>query len=139
MYHSIDRELLLFKKSHKNRYNLYFHIFCSFIFTAFLFSLFKKYSYPLLILYALFIGFTIPTILILLLFILIILGFMIYFIKKRKLTLLNIGFITIIFYFLPELTHLIFNESSMLTIHTINPISFIVNIFYILPFSLMSI
>jgi len=43
----------------------------------------------------------------------------------------------ITFYFLPDLSHYLTNEPTVLSIDTITPFTLFTNIFYLLPFSLM--
>ena len=133
---NIKREFIDFAKCHKNIYNIYFHIFCGFIFMTFLFLLSKKYSNTLLILYSLLILFTIHNLAITMI-ILIILFIMIHFIKKYKFKTLNILLLFLVFYFLPDLSHYLTNEPPMLNINNITPFSLFTNIFYLLPFSIM--
>ncbi len=45
---TIESEFIDFKKYHKNKYNIYFHIVCGFIFMCSLFLLSKTYSNLLL-------------------------------------------------------------------------------------------
>ena len=132
----IKNEFIDFEKYHKNIYNIYFHILCGFIFMAFLFLLTKNYSNILLIIYSLLILFTIHNLFITFI-IFIILFIMIYFIKKYKLLTINIFILFLVFYFLPDLSHYLTNEPSMLNINNITPLSLFTNIFYLLPFSIM--
>ena len=64
---------------------------------------------------------------------------MIYFMKKYKLKKANIFLLFLVFYFLPDLSHYLTNESSMLNINNITSLSLFTNIFYLLPFSIMSL
>ena len=132
----IKEEFIEFEKHHKNIYNIYFHILCGFIFMAFLFSLSKKYSNVLLGMYSLLILFTIHNLFIAST-IFTILFVMIYLITKYNLTTMSIFFLFIVFYFLPDLSHYVTNEPSVLNINNITPLSLFTNIFYLLPFSIM--
>ena len=134
----IKKEFIDFEKYHKNSYNIYFHILCGFIFMTFLFLLSKNYSNILLIVYSILILFTINNLFITFT-IFIILFIMIYFIKKYKLSTVNIFLLFLLFYFLPDLSHYLTNEPSMLNINNITPLSLFTNIFYLLPFSIMSL
>ena len=134
----IKKEFIEFEKYHKNIYNIYFHIVCGFIFMTFLFLLSKNYSNLLLFIYSLLIFFTIHNIFIT--FIIFFITFiMINYVKKHKLTLSNIFLLFLSFYFLPDLSHYLTNEPSMLNINNITPLSLFTNIFYLLPFSIMCI
>lgn len=134
----IESEFIEFEKYHKNIYNIYFHIICGFIFMTFLFLLSNNYSNILLIIYSLLLQFTIYNLYVTFI-IFIIIYFMIYFIKKYKLKKANIFLLFLVFYFLPDLSHYLTNESSMLNINNITPLSLFTNIFYLLPFSIMSL
>jgi hypothetical protein len=134
----IKKEFIEFEKYHKNMYNIYFHIVCGFIFMTFLFLLSKNDSNLLLFLYSLLILFTIHNLFITFT-IFIILFIIIYFIKKHKLINTNIFLLFLVFYFLPDLSHYLTNETSMLNINNITPLSIFTNIFYLLPFSIMCI
>jgi len=134
----IKKEYVEFEKYHKNIYNIYFHIVCGFIFMTFLFLLFNNYKYIILIIYSLLILFTIKNLFITFIILVILLN-MIYFINKYKFNIKIIFLLFLVFYFLPDLSHFLTNEPSMLNINNITPLSLFTNIFYLLPFSLMSL
>ncbi len=134
----IESEFIEFEKYHKNIYNIYFHIICGFIFMTFLFLLSNNYSNILLVIYSLLLQFTIYNLYVTFI-IFIIIYFMIYFMKKYKLKKANIFLLFLVFYFLPDLSHYLTNESSMLNINNITPLSLFTNIFYLLPFSIISL
>jgi hypothetical protein len=133
---TIKREFIEFENYHKNIFNIYFHIVCGFIFMTFIFLLSKKYSNILLILYSLLLFFTIHDSFVTFT-VFIILFIMVYFIKKYKLSTMHIFLVFLVFYFLPDLSHYLTNEPSMLNINNITPLSLFTNIFYLLPFSVM--
>lgn len=146
----IKKEFIEFEKYHKNIYNIYFHIVCGFIFMTLLFSLCKNYSNVLLIIYSLLLLFIIHNLfsihtlfttfiitLIITFTIFMILFIMIYFIKKYKFKTSTLFLLFLVFYFLPDLSHYLTNEPSMLNINNITPLSLFTNIFYLLPFSIM--
>ena len=134
----IKKEFIEFEKYHANIYNIYFHIICGFIFMTFLFLLSNNYSNILLIMYSLLLQFTIYNLYVTFI-IFIIIYFMIYFMKKYKLKKANIFLLFLVFYFLPDLSHYLTNESSMLNINNVTSLSLFTNIFYLLPFSIMSL
>ena len=134
----IKNEFTDFEKYHKNIYNIYFHVLCGFVFMTFLLLLFKNYSNILLGVYSLLILLTIHNIFITLT-IFTVLFVMIYFIAKLKLSKTIIFFAFLLFYFLPDISHYLTNEPSMLTINNITPLSLFTNIFYLLPFSMMCV
>lgn len=132
----IKKEFLEFEKYHKNIYNVYFHIVCGFIFMSFLFLLFKNYSNVVLILYSLLIFLTINNLLITFI-IFIILFLMVYLVNKYKFRTEIIFLLFLTFYCLPDLSHHLANEPSVLNINNITLLSSFTNIFYLLPFSFM--
>lgn len=134
----IKKEFIEFEKYHKNMYNIYFHVVCGFIFMTFLFLLLNTHSNILLILYSLLILFTINNLFITFI-IFIVLFVMLYFIKKNKFNTSIILLLFLVFYFLPDLSHYLTNEPSMLNINNITLLSLFTNIFYLLPFSIMSL
>lgn len=132
----IKKEFIEFEKYHKNIYNIYFHIVCGFIFMTFLFLLCNNYSNVLLIIYSFLLLFTIHNLLITFI-IFFILFFMVYLLEKYKFKPENIFLLFLVFYFLPDISHYLTNEPSMLNINNITPLSLFTNIFYFLPFSIM--
>jgi hypothetical protein len=132
----IKKEFIEFEKYHKNIYNIYFHILCGFIFMTFLFLLSSNYSNTLVFLYSLLLLISINN-LIVTFIIFIILFIMVYLVKKYKFNTLNIFLLFLVFYFLPDLSHYLTKEPSMLNLNNITPLSLFTNIFYLLPFSIM--
>lgn len=132
----IEKEFIEFEKYHKNIYNIYFHVLCGFVFMTFLFLLSNNYSNVLLILYSLLLLFTINNLLITFI-IFSILFVMVYVIKKYKIKTYLIFLSFLVFYFLPDLSHYLTNEPSLLNINNITLVSLFTNIFYLLPFSIM--
>lgn len=132
----IEKEFIEFEKYHKNIYNIYFHVLCGFVFMTFLFLLSNNYSNVLLILYSLLLLFTINNLLITFI-IFSILFVMVYIIKKYKIKTYLIFLSFLVFYFLPDLSHYLTNEPSLLNINNITLVSLFTNIFYLLPFSIM--
>lgn len=133
---TIESEFIDFKKYHKNKYNIYFHIVCGFIFMCSLFLLSKTYSNLLLILYSLLILFTIQNLLVTIVMFFVLLLIMCG-LNKHKLSSIQLFGLFLLFYFLPDLSHYLTNEPSMLNINNITPLSVFTNIFYLLPFSIM--
>ena len=134
----IKKEFIEFEKYHKNIYNIYFHILCGFVFMTLLFLLSNNYSNVLLILYSLLILFTINKLNIAFI-IFSILFIMLHFVKKYKLETSKIFLLFLIFYFLPDLSHYLTNEPAMLNMSNITPLSIFTNIFYLLPFSFLTL
>lgn len=134
----IKKEFVEFKTYHKNIYNLVFHILCGFIFMTFLFLLSENYSNILLFIYSLLLLFTIHNLLITFI-IFIILFITVRFVNKYKFKTVNIFLLFLVFYFLPDLTHYLTNEPSVLNMNNITPLSLFTNVFYLLPFSIMCV
>ena len=138
MNNHIKKELDEFKKYHKNFFNIYFHIFCGFIFISLLALFFDKYSNMFIFIYSLLILLTTNNIsitFIIIIFLLII----VYFLKKYKIPKTIILFLFIFFYFLPDLSHYLTKEKTILNIYNITPYSLFFNILYLLPLSLLCI
>lgn len=136
MTDNIKKEFLEFNKYHRNIYNICFHIICGFIFMSFLFLLSKTYSNLLLVLYSFMLFFTIHNLLITL-SIFSILFIMVYIIKKYKISKTNIFILFLVFYFLPELSHYLTKEKTVLNINNITFSKIFINIFYLLPYSML--
>ena len=128
----IRKEFDEFDKYHKNKYNLIFHVICGFCFMSSLFLLTNDLS---LIMYTLLLFLTISELKISVA-IFIVLFTMVKLLKnynfstKAKL----LSFLT--FYFLPDLSHYLTNEPTMLNISDVTALSAFTNIFYLLPFSI---
>ena len=134
MYNLIQ-ELEEFKKYHKNKFNIYFHIICGLIYMTLLIGLNKKFSNILLLIYSLLllIFLDINKVLIIILFMYISL------LQVKNLSFNNKITLIIIFYLLPEVSHYITDEPTVLKIENLNPISLFINIFYLLPFGILSL
>lgn len=68
-----------------------------------------------------------------------ILFIMVHIIKKYKISKTNIFILFLVFYFLPELSHYLTKEKTILNINNITFLKIFTNIFYLLPFSIMSL
>lgn len=133
---AIKEELVEFKKYHKNIYNVLFHILCGFVYMACIME--NKYHMHLLVLYTLLILFTINDIL-LTTVIFVVLLIMIYLLQKCNISSKKLCMGFILFYFLPELSHYVTNEPTVLNVNNITPLNVFINIFYLLPFSIKSL
>ena len=138
MSKTIKKEFVEFKKNHKNIYNNYFHILCGFISTTFLLSIIKEKSNILLFFYSLIVLLTIKNIPITL-FISVILYFLILITKTYQLKTKTTIILFLVFYFLPDLSHYLTNEPTALNTNNLSIKNIIINIFYILPFSVISL
>lgn len=136
MNNSIKKELDEFKQFHKNKYNVIFHILCGFLFMSFLFLIFGEYknvalfSYLTLLLLTLGVNY---------LKLILIIG-MILFIMINYILDINLNNLVLFlfFYFLPDLSHYFTKEKTVMNINNITLFSAFVNVFYLLPFSLLS-
>lgn len=131
----IKNEFIEFEKHHRNIHNIYFHIFCGFIFMTFLVSLSKSYSFMFLIFYTFLILFTINDFVITFL-IFIILFIMVSRINKYDFSFLSKFVIFIVFYFLSSLSHFLTGEPTILNISKLSVYEVLINTFYFIPFSI---
>lgn len=136
MNNLIRNELNDFTNSHKNIINVSFHILCGFIFMSFLFLLFDKYTILAILLYILIIYLSLNN-LRLTFIVFVILLILNIFLKQFKLPIKTILFSGLLFYLLPDATHILTNEKTVLKIDSVS--SILVNIFYLLPFSILSL
>ena len=134
----IQNELNDFKPCHSNTFNIIFHIFCGVIFMSALLLLSRKYKIFFLLAYSLLLLFTMTSTY----FIPILLTIVgIYFTSKIvkkfyvNLNTIQLSIIFLIFYFLPDLSHYLTGEKTVMTLENITIESLFVNIFYLLPFS----
>lgn len=134
----IKNEFVEFQQNHKSINNILFHILCGFLFTSFFLMLFKKYSIFVLIIYSLLIQFTIFNLKVTSIIFIVLLLLHHYF-KKFNLSLNKLFIFFLVFYFLPDLSHYLTNEPAVLNISNITPLSIFTNIFYLLPFSFLTL
>jgi len=134
----IKKDFDEFEQYHRNIFNISFHIFCGFIFLSFLFLLFKKHHLKALAIYALILIYTMkdkPLIIMSVLVGLYILTDVV--LKDYKFKLYQLFGLFLFFYFLPDLSHYLTNEKTVLKLENITFFNLFTNIFYLLPFSLM--
>lgn len=149
MEHSIKNELNEFKKFHKNKFNVIFHIICGIFFMSFLLLKCGNYKNVALLLYLILLFFTLKTtnlpnicdlntnmnIIIGIILFLLINGLL----DEFKFTQFYLSILFLFFYFLPDVSHYLTNEKTVMNINNITFFSAFVNIFYLLPFSILSI
>jgi hypothetical protein len=136
----IKKEYNEFKLYHRNKYNISFHIFCGITYMSLFFILFNKKKNVILGLYLLLLLFTVSNIyIVILLSLILILTVNIISLNISKKSSLNkyIFGLIILFYFLPDLSHYLTREKTVMNINNITPFTIFINIFYLLPFSLM--
>jgi hypothetical protein len=128
-----------FKKYHKNKFNTSFHVICSIIYMSLFLSLFKGniglYIYGLLLILLF------PKYIMYILFLCLILSICIHYSRyicynryssySRFNQVISLGLI-LFFYLLPELSHQLTNEHTVLNIHALTFIDIIEN-FFLLP------
>ena len=136
MNKTIEKEWIEFEKYHKNMYNIYFHIFCGFLYMTCLFVLANNYRYFLLALYSLMILFTTHSVIVAL-SIFSILFILVHVLYKYNISVTQLCLMFVAFYFLPDVSHYLTNEPAMLNLTTITPLTIFTNVFYLLPFSIM--
>ena len=132
----IENELNDFMNYHKNIVNISFHILCGSIFMSFLFLLLKKHAYIAILLYTIFVYLSLNHIILSLCVLFSLLIFTIG-LKQFKLSMRSILMYSLIFYFLPDLTHILTNEKTVLKVDSL--LSILTNIVYLLPFSILSL
>ena len=134
----IQKEYDDFKRYHKNKYNVLFHIICGFLYMTFFFLLFKNYCTFFMIFYCLLLYFTTSQVYTSLIIFIGLFALLSIF-KKMKFTYATNFTLFIIFYFLPDLSHYLTNEPTLLTLSNVTPLNAFTNVFYLLPFSLFSL
>lgn len=129
----IKTEFNNFKPFHMNLFNIYFHILSGIIFMAVIYVLCSRYNMSsIFITYVLILSFTVSNIIAVILTVFSILLTSQLFNKIETKQLIMIFFI---FYFLPEVSHYLTGEKTVMTLQNFTVSSLLVNIFYLLPFS----
>lgn len=134
----INNEYKEFKKYHTNIYNVLFHIICGVIYMVLFFLLFKKNEIFVLGLYALLLLLTLENTMIAIITSLILYCTLIN-IKDFNIDTKYIIGLFLLFYFLPDVSHYLTNEKTILTMESATLFDIFVNIFYLLPFSIQSL
>lgn len=133
----ISKEFNDFEKHHKNLYNIEFHVFCGIVYMTFLILSLKEYKYELFVIYSALIYRTFETPFLTYPVLLIMIE---YFSRvndyTKSLNSLYCFIIFFVFYFGPELSHILTNEKTVLNMNNITPFTAFVNVFYLLPFSM---
>jgi hypothetical protein len=131
----LQKEWTEFQQHHQNIYNVSFHVVCGFLFLTCLLLLANKYSYVFLLVYSVFLLFTMQN-LPLVCFLAMVVLVLLYFMKKIPWKTSTLFVLFLVFYFLPDLSHSLTNEPTVVTIDTITPLSLFTNLLYFLPFSI---
>jgi len=137
MENIIESEYNEFKKYHKNQFNLSFHIVCGILFMTFLLLSLDNYKNIGLIIYAILLSYTIKDPVTLVFTISILYFFINVIFKSYNLSTVYSLILFLVFYLLPDLSHYLTNEKTVLTINNVTILTGFVNIFYLLPFSLL--
>jgi hypothetical protein len=135
MENIIESEYNEFKKYHKSQFNLYFHIICGIFFMTFLLLSLENYKNIGLIIYAILLTYTIKDTVTIIFTISILYFFVNVIFKNYNLSKVYSLVLFFIFYLLPDLSHYISNEKTVLTINNVTILTGFINIFYLLPFS----
>lgn len=133
----IKKEYTEFESSHTNVYNIYFHVFCGFVFMGVL-CLFMRDSNIFAFLYSLLIFLTIENTLVSLI-ILVGLFIIIKQLSRFNFSIMNMFFLVVLFYLLPDVSHYLTNESHVLDVDNLTVLSGFIHFFYLLPFSLLNL
>ena len=136
----IKEEYNHFYQAHQNVWNILFHVFCGAVFTSCLILLLPSAYYAMFIaLFLTLVWISLPMTMhvfvslssVLLIFFGILSAF-----EMSNNTLLLIA---ILFYFLPELSHIITQEKTAINIKNITVLNVWINIMYLLPFSVKTL
>ena len=130
-------EYNLFNKSHQNKTNILFHLFCGAIYTSALLLLIPFNSISLAIIYVIFTALCLGISTAIFSGILLFVGINVLLRLKMNVSLLFI--ITVSFYLLPELSHYLTGEKPLLKLENIELSDILINIFTLLPFSIKTL
>jgi hypothetical protein len=133
----MDKELQEFKSHHRNKFNILFHVFCGFIYTALFFHLLGGWYSILLYTIVVILMYPKLTGLFIVMFAILILLDGVF--ENTKLQTREKIIMLVVFYMLPEISHWITHEKTVLTIGSIDLFSLVKNFFLLLPYSLMSL
>lgn len=131
----MDEKLVSFKNSHTHMLNIIIHIICGCLYIALISCCFNEFKHNAVLIYSLFVLLLTQNIIIAIIvyILLIIVTNKIMNYKLSILTLLSFAFL---FYLLPEIGHILCNESTVLSKNDINPKEIIINILVLLPYSI---
>jgi len=128
----IERRKEEFQRYHKNIYNILFHLFCGLVYMSLFFSLFPAYVY---LVYFIFTMYLFPNLSVFLALSLVALARMYPHKMSVKITVIAI----FIFYFLPDVSHYLTGEETVLNIHTVTPLDLVDNFFLLLPHTMLAL
>lgn len=134
----MNTNLNLFKKNHKNIFNILIHIISGFIYLSLISSIFDNPEHAIIV-YSIFTLFITKNIFVTLIIYFVLFNLS-YEIKKHNLKTTNILIFACIFYFLiPEIGHIMFNENTVLSHTKIEVVNIFINMITFLPYSLLSL
>lgn len=127
----------MFNKSHQNKTNILFHLFCGAIYTSALLLLIPFNSISLAIIYVIITALCLGIGTAIFSGILLFVGIKILLRLKLNVSLLFITMVS--FYLLPELSHYLTGEKPLLKLENIEISDILINIFTLLPFSIKTL
>ena len=128
----IERRKEEFQKYHKNIYNILFHLFCGLVYMSLFFSLFPGYVY---VIYFVMTMYLFPNVSVFAALSLVALARM----YPHKISLKITGLAILIFYFLPDLSHYLTGEDTVLKINTVTALDLVDNFFLLLPHTMLAL
>ena len=128
----IERRKEEFQKYHKNIYNILFHLFCGIVYMSLFFSLFPGYVY---VIYCVITLYLFPNVSVFAALSLVALARM----YPHKMSLKITGLAILIFYFLPDLSHYLTGEETVLNIYTVTALDLVDNFFLLLPHTMLAL
>lgn len=128
----IERRKEEFQRYHKNIYNILFHLFCGMVYTSLFFSLFPGYVYVLYFSITLYLF---PNVSVFLALSLVALARM----YPHKMSVKMTGLAILVFYFLPDVSHYLTGEETVLNIYTVTALDLVDNFFLLLPHTMLAL
>lgn len=130
----IEKRKIDFQDHHKNRLNILFHILCGLLYLSFLFSLLPSWT---LWIYSGIVLYYFPHLSAL--FGLIVLFISIPIVNQLRLSTFTRLVLLVVIYFLPEVSHFLTRESTVLQLDSLTLYDCIDNFFFLYPQSLLSL
>lgn len=134
----MDKNLIVFKNSHKNIINILLHIICGCLYISLISCCFINYYHCAILLYSSFVYYLTSDIMLTL----VIYGILYCITNKiiqNKLPTLTLLGLAFAFYMLPEMGHILCDETTVLSTENFNLNEIIINIFVLLPYSILSL
>ena len=128
----IERRKEEFQKYHKNIYNILFHLFCGLVYMSLFFSLFPGYVYVIYFVITLYLF---PNLSVFLALSLLALART----YPHKMSVKMTGLAILVFYFLPDVSHYLTGEETVLNIYTVTALDLVDNFFLLLPHTMLAL